>query len=329
MPLLARLAMIALGLLLTEMLLRLLLKNSELAIGRRQVDVASVSDPDLGWNNAPGSFVFNNLRASQDPLTVHILPDGSRATMSSEPCAIADIALVGDSFFFGYGVGDRETVGWRLAEEFAPKCVKNFAVPAYSTFQSLLMMRRLIGAQTTPPTTILYGFNVFHDFRNVGMPWWRNLLSLGKPELATQFPACGLDEKGALVENMARPPIPQIPGRRRFFISDLLQELLVRLLPAVSDEEMFAVTTQLVERMQVEASRRGVRFVAVFLSPDTGPHQSYTRYFHERGINYVDCVHPRGLEEAFRVPGDSHPNGAVHEYWRQCIADYLRKDSVN
>jgi hypothetical protein len=35
----------------------------------------------------------------------------------------------------------------------------------------------------------------------------------------------------------------------------------------------------------------------------------------------LDCAF--GLTDEFRVPGDGHPNGAMHSRWAECIGDAL------
>ena len=121
----------------------------------------AMPDPVLGWRNNPG--VHPADEGAHEPMT--ILADGSRAT-GTPAGAGTTVLIVGCSFAEGYGVRDDETFAWKLQQRFPQLRIRDFGVPGYGTYQSLVLLREAM-AQGIQPALVIYGFLPFHADRNV------------------------------------------------------------------------------------------------------------------------------------------------------------------
>src|ERR1039457_3841036 len=119
-------------------------------------------DPRLGCRNNPG--VPPADEGPHEPMT--ILPDGSRAT-GTPPGAGPTVLIVGCSYAEGYGVRDDRSFAWKLQQRVPQLCIRDFGVPGYGTYQSLVLLRELIERQGVQPALVIYGFLPFHADRNV------------------------------------------------------------------------------------------------------------------------------------------------------------------
>lgn len=99
-------------------------------------DLNTRFDAELGW--AP--IESRQFRTSAGPVTSNRLGFRSREL---DPDAL-QIAVLGDSVAWGWGVGDGASLAWRLDERFAPQGyqVSNLAVAGYGLDQYLLSFDR-------------------------------------------------------------------------------------------------------------------------------------------------------------------------------------------
>jgi hypothetical protein len=129
-----------------------------------------VSDARAGWTNRPNieqqPVVFGNSRfiMSTDGGGRRI----TRATGARPTASAAQVVLLGDSFVYGLGVNDEETVGSILARETRYGIV-NLGVVGYGTDQELVKLEEFLGAAaaTKAPVEAIIVFVFDNDFVDV------------------------------------------------------------------------------------------------------------------------------------------------------------------
>jgi len=287
-----------------------------------------VHEPDaqLGWRAKAGSYVFAPYAAGSPEVHLTFLPDGARVTHADgdgrADSAAPDVAFVGCSLTQGWAISDEETFAWRIQERFPSLRVRNYGTSGYGTYQSLLVMERLL-SQPQPPRVVLYGFMEEHEPRNVADPNWLTLMALRSKQGGVATPYCTLAPTGLLTRH---PPTeyPRWPLRESLATVTLLENRIVALRAGQRTAQARQVTEQLLIEMNTLATRHGVRFgvVLLHLSPEAKAH--YAAFLDQHHVDFVDCAFP--LPAAMQVPGDGHPNGRMNARWADCIGARLAAD---
>lgn len=159
-------------------------------------------DPWLGWVNIPNIAISNIYGAGKH---LHINSLGLRGRTSVE---LADpkrrrILLSGDSFTFGYGVGDEHTWGAGLERRWAHVDVLNMGLGGYGVDQAYLRYQR--DGVTLDHDLHLFSF-ITEDFNRMTRP---RFMGYGKPVVTVR--------EGRLVtENVPVPPPSDGDGPARW-----------------------------------------------------------------------------------------------------------------
>ncbi|MGH7897842.1 MAG: hypothetical protein ACREQQ_07810 [Candidatus Binatia bacterium] len=125
-------------------------------------------DEELGWSYIPRhSAVGDNHARYTFSRAGYRAADSEDAPDAARP---AKVLLVGDSMLFGHGLEYRDTFGHKLQERLDARLgarheVLNFAVQAYGTDQTALMLRRVLTRFS--PEVIVVDFIGEHLARNV------------------------------------------------------------------------------------------------------------------------------------------------------------------
>lgn len=121
-------------------------------------------DPETGWRLKPGlkkiprfdtKFVSTNAQGARAPQDFVLAKDPKRIR----------VAILGDSYAFGFGVNEEETFGALLAKRFPRLEVMNFAVEGYGHDQMFVTLQRRVAEYR--PDIVLLGFTEFDRERNV------------------------------------------------------------------------------------------------------------------------------------------------------------------
>jgi hypothetical protein len=274
-------------------------------------------DPVLGWRSKPGTYSIPRKDQPLAPRRVTILPDGSRATgTDATPSALV---LLGCSFTFGEGVSDQDTYAWKLGEHLPGRGVRNFGTIGYGTYQSLLLLERLL-ARGERPAWVLYGYMDNHEIRNVAHPLWTFwLLNFSRSGLVA-VPSVRLDAAGGLRRDPPRS-FPLWPLQDRLAVVNLLaQAFLKREVQAVGDESSL-VTERLIQQIAELCRQHGIHFGIVFLAAPDENKQRYTRALAATDARVIDCT--AALTPERQIPHDGHPTEEAHAEYARCIADAL------
>ena len=155
-------------------------------------------DPDLGWRNKEGRYVFGTA-----PIHMTFWPDHTRATAAAPVRADAAVVVLGCSFVQGWALSDEETFAWKLQERFSRARVLNFGTAGYGTTQSLLTLERYLeerkrthgAAAAKGPLIVVYGFSDFHASRSIAEASWLKALAqlASRGQGATPYATLGGD----------------------------------------------------------------------------------------------------------------------------------------
>ena len=282
-----------------------------------------IRDEELGWRNRP--VHVTSWRVSSDRKTVYrILPDGSRQT-SDSPRPGPTVLLLGGSFVNGATtLSDEEGVAWKLQALLPEDNVKNFGTLAYGTYQSYLLLRRLIETGT-PPRFIVYGFFPFHIERNVAALNWLYSMSVLSRE-TVEIPYVTLSESGRLAPKTHWARYRTLPGATLLSSVAWLELRLAAIEERSRVERANEKTLAVIHEMKSLAERHGAQFAVSVLSSGDPREEKVKAAFPN---NLIDCpIADNWLDdERFLVEEDRHPSGDIHTAWATCVANFISAQS--
>jgi lysophospholipase L1-like esterase len=163
-------------------------------------------DPDLGWKGRSGATGLYRTRRFEVPVALNragwrddepeedLIWQGGPGGISSS--VRPHLALLGDSFAWGYGVSRGELFADRIERLLPPWRVRNYGVCGYGTDQELLLLgREVLEAR---PAIVIVQFSVENDLYNI----------LGAEAYRLPKPRFVLDG-GAL--RLEGGPVPRLP----------------------------------------------------------------------------------------------------------------------
>jgi hypothetical protein len=284
-------------------------------------------DPVLGWRVLPGEYRVPPYQPDAEPIEMTFLEGGRRRT-GARPVAGAhgDILLVGDSFTQGWAINDPDTYAWKLQSSFPKMQVLNYGTAGYSSYQSLLLLEREL-PRSVKPRLVMYGFNDFHEERNVALDFWlRTLVSFSRRGHAS-VPYATYDAQRGLVRH-APDTYVALPLRESSALIALVESGYMRMKTRGRAGHQRVVTEQVILQMaEVAKAYRATLIVALLTASDEAKGH-YINFLKRNGILAVDCAFE--LTEDMKVPGEGHPNGEMNTRWAACIAAGLatRVDSL-
>jgi len=177
--------------------------------------VFSRFDPELGWSNA--SNVSGTLVRSEFSHQLRFNRYGMRGRDVSltKPSGLSRIAVLGDSFAWGWGVEESELFTTIIEQKIPNTEVLNFAVPGYGPVQYYLQTDKVLSFN---PDVVVIVFCLANDFSD-------NVYSVGYGHYR---PFAHLDEKGEVV--IDGYPIRNVKApSNQFFGESLLRRVHDRL----------------------------------------------------------------------------------------------------
>ncbi|MFN0149241.1 MAG: SGNH/GDSL hydrolase family protein [bacterium] len=315
---------------------------------------ASRFDPLLGWANKEGATVDLTTREFSATVTINSKGLRGREIPYERTPGKARIALLGDSFAWGFGVSDDDALAPQLERTLGDGVeVVNMGVIGYGTDQEVLFYENE-GRRYSPDLVLLvFCLNDVENNVSDRDRWY------GKPRFV-------LDSDSLTLTNVPvssdakwddwltefrpeRAANDRVPFKRRFraytFLTERYYKLRERLeivRPGLfSDgfnpqrEEAWRVTFRLLERLRRDVEADGARF-AVLLVPrlEQLRYPSWVRvnvtlsaFCEGAGIEFYDFLHayrraPNG--ESMFFPVDGHWNAAGHRFAAEKLAEHLR-----
>ena len=298
-----------------------------------------VHDPMLGWHHRPGqagTFVLGGIRVevrhNQRGLRDHDHPyprvDGKKR-----------ILVIGDSFVWGYGVGQDESFAERMEKTLGDVEVINAGVSGYSTDQELLWLQDE-GMKYRPDLVILV-LSGNDDAMNR-----RRVAYFVYPKPAFRF-----GQEGELV--LDNVPIPRASALRRIAHLGSSRSALINLgvgrgaavlrgsrsepeleesgleTSGAVESKPFALTAALVDEIGAVAAAGGARLLVaatgMFWPPDSvGTYPQLIATLEQQGHEIVDVESSPGfVEERMRLPNDGHWNPEGHAFVAARLLDAI------
>lgn len=276
-------------------------------------------DPVLGWRAKPGTWEFQPYAPEGRPFRVTIRGGGRRATSRAANPDGRPLVLVGGSFTEGAGVADEETFAWRLQEYFPELRVLNYGTAAYGTYQSLVMLEDVL-PRLEDPAAVIYGVIGHHKRRNGASPNWLEIMTARRSVPRAGLPYVSLAGDDQLV----RHPLitwPALPGRHLLATVVFAERIWVEFDARDRGGSRRQVRQLLTREMAELSSRHGAAFAAVILSSPPREVEELRSELRGLDVRTADCA--LDLTPEFQVPGDVHPNAAMHARYAECIRDQL------
>lgn len=274
-------------------------------------------DPTRGWEKVPGSF--RNVRAGRTVVATHWSND-ARATAERELSSDRRVVLLGGSFAYGFGLNDSETFAWLLKETTPDIEWLNLATSGYGTYQSLLTLERYFGNEELSPIIVIYGFNWFHERRNVAADPWQYAMAYTSPGIRLSIPYVVL-ERG---ENLERKIhiYPDWPLKRVSAAVALAERAFNKLQISGRAERGPAVMRALLLEMNRLTRERGSRLLILVM----GARCDYFEFFEQANIEFVNCRPPTYSPEMSL--SDGHPSARRNLHYAECLGSYLRQNEL-
>lgn len=299
----------------------------------------------LGW--APThrkSFVerarFDNKLLYQVKYTIddhglRIASPPVSATKRESRCLL----FFGDSFTFGEGVNDEETMPYRVGEKTNRRYqICNFAFLGYGPHQMLAQLQQgLVDAaiEECKPLVAIYQALPDHVSRAAGLEAWDqsgpkyvsggDSLVLWKGRFDEQKPHDFLGSFRAFHRSLPK-------DTKRYLEKSAMYRAFLFMHRAVNDDDI-DVFLRIVDRSRqiIESQHRGASFHVVFwdFSGENPVESKIIEGLKQRGIpvHLISSILPefRGHEERFKIHhADGHPNSLAHDR----VADYIVKTII-
>ncbi len=280
-------------------------------------------DPLQGYGPKPATYRFTISSPHKDKpyrWSATILKDFSRATAPSPVQGERTVYIYGDSWVFGWGMDDENSMAWHLQTALRDKGwgVRNFAQAGYSTINALLRHRTLKDSMTENDVVIM-GYANFYKERNVADPGWIKALSSGLEKLPPEYeknsesllyPRGRVTEDGVSIDYVGM----YCPTNDGYCDK-----------PAIGDEERDRVINAMHDEL-LDSTR--AKFVVLFISGRDG--DPAIEHLRQRGVMIVDA-RPR-TADSFVLDSiygyDDHPGPLFHRHmFRKVLDEVFTKES--
>jgi hypothetical protein len=271
--------------------------------------VLFMRDAELGWSAAPGSyeFFFNRPEGKYEEWPrfyswhVTILPDGSRATSRHPATCDRNIRIFGDSWLFGWALGEELTMAWHLQSEYKKMfCVSLLAHGGYGHLQALRNFRKW-QPKTGDNDILILGYAQWLLPRNLPSPSVVRSLSEGlkhyadDPDKPLMYPRATNDGSRLMIDT-----IPLDCKRVRDYCEKAEPTL----------DELFDVTNKIFDEIINNTHAR------IFVLLLDGPEDKVIQHLKARGVTVVDGRPPEGIFAKDTMnPYDAHPGPIANLYW--------------
>ncbi len=279
------------------------------------------ADPVLGWVNKEGHYAFPGYVKDAPEIVMTFRNDHSRVTSSEPVRAGAELVVVGCSCTQGWGISDDETYPWRLQQRFPALEVRNYGTGGYGTWQSYLMLQRVLPA-CKKPVLVLYGFIDHHQIRNAAAADWLERLASLSSRGHIDCPYATIGEDGSLI---AHPPerFVTFPLPQRLALTVGMQRLYMKSMTRGRAEHGREVTERVMLEMDRFSREHGAKFVVALLLANEEARAHYLEFLRQNGIEAIDCVH--ALKPDLQVPGNPHPNGKMNVLWADEMSERIEE----
>jgi hypothetical protein len=274
-----------------------------------------VPDAELGWVMIPDhEFVH---ATDEYRVTYRSNAQGFR-DQRRRPPAPDDrvVAIVGDSFSFGYGVAFEDTFGAILETRLPHTQVYNFALPGYGIDQMWLSERKR--ALARKPALLIVAF-ISDDFSRS--------LTAHRYNMGLNKPAFELDHGRLREESPERMPpawLWYVPNHSRLWAG--VRQLMRLVGHRYPVGEWWDLNRALLDAIRADANAAGTRVLFVYLfTQKPRPFPALLDYMRETSAGFVD-LGDAPTPGPLTFPSDMHPNPDGHRYIAESILAWIARE---
>ena len=264
------------------------------------------------------------MGGKKTPTSVTISPDGSRATSREQNLKTADLRNIfffGDSYVFGEGLSDEETLPWQLQSILPDRMIINFGVGGYGTCQAMLRLEEQ-KVRVTAGDFVVYGLSSFHEERNTADPRQDFWAALASPKHTSSYPPCRLQD-GEIIHEQSKRWEPVVPLTGISRISKLLTDVWLGMLARRSRGYQRELTLELLARMKKISDERSATFIVLIQDLPQSYLADYLAFFNHNKFIFIDGSAVAQRKE-LALP-DGHPGSEMDKLWAHQIADRLSR----
>ncbi len=253
------------------------------------------ADPVIGWRNRPGHYSGQFEELS---LSVTISDDGTRINQADSGLnGSQEVEILGDSYAFGTGVTDDQTLSAHLRRTVPSLHFTNRGVPGYGTTHVML---QVCSQSTSLRPVLLYLLNSFHEARNVDLGAIASSLLTDHAEVPIVVP----DGEGFKVQ---RVPIPKRPDQQGLLrLSHIPSDLFQNGMSLYRQRYMRPATLWAIDELARCAAARSATLIVALGDGDTDVLKTMAGQLADRHIRHVVTSLP-SVGRSGRT-ADGHPN---------------------
>jgi hypothetical protein len=272
----------------------------------------------LGFRMNPGHYRLSLNDSLSFEATIG--SDGYRPTQKEPPVPKPEVWILGCSFSFGWMVGDSASYPWLLQKAFPEYTIRNLAVPAYGTLQSVRLLEDELEKGNKPGVLIL-AYGSFHDQRNTVNRYWKKALSGEEVAPKFEIPFARLMGDDSIETGHISSRYNAWPAQSLFGLSHFLEQAWNRR----EDHRLRSadVSAILIRRIKDLCKTNGIRFILAGIYQDPQTRDMLAR-FSTSGIETVDISVDLTHSEFSFYPADSHPNEKAHRAFAASLSKQLR-----
>ena len=270
-------------------------------------------DSLLGFRGKPGKFSCTidgklHFGLTHDTLGFRISSRNHIADTLPKP----EIWIFGCSFTHGYGVEDSAAWPWQAQQMLPGFRIRNFAMTAYSTYQSLLLFDSMLRQSKTKPHCVVLAYGSFHDQRNTASRFWRKALFGQQAAADIQYPYVAWDTSSSTGYRRQKGHLDYQPwfGQRW---SALLHAAEIR--HDHAQERLLhtkEISLVLVKEMKDLALAHANRFVIAGIQHGQGDWAPLKPQPQEKNFRVIDISQDLSDASMRILPEDGHPNAKAH-----------------
>jgi hypothetical protein len=313
-----------------------------------------IYDPEIGWVNKPS--VEDRFKSEDFDVSVRVNAEGLRDDVVHSPQkapGIFRIAVLGDSFTWGYGVEASQTFSKRLEKDLPQTEVLNFGCSGYGQDQELLLLKRKVVQYH--PDLIIVNLHAASDFENnpsfFQYGFYKSFSRFENEKIILENVPVPVDSLGAKLNTwlINRSVAWRLLGNRKWKGINLVALLVAAIdkkpeliQKALHNLPPVALTCSLCRTIQLTASKRGIKVLFILSTNLRLPQgQLGNRLFpeDERYRQLRDCLQLNGIEFIDMMPffknyierekgmltfrHDAHWNVKGHELVANAAREYL------
>jgi hypothetical protein len=276
-----------------------------------------IPDPDLGYKITPKDKIYTSIKTSGDKViydvSYHIDKNGFRITPQIKPNQECTW-FVGDSFTFGEGVNDNQSLPWLWAEHKHVNTV-NFGIHGYGPHQVLRVLElsetQKYTEQYCRPNTIFLQLLPEHILRASGVSNWDK-----------NGPWYDLDPHGHLYlkgKFSDKPNVNQNIYLQKSYIIKYIESKITP--PAHITPHHWAVYKKIIQAIKLQADQMQADFILLLwdMNPSGSPAlylKETTEILNNLNIKYILASSLLGSDlkpENYFIPQDGHPNFKAYQ----------------